>query len=92
MKFCIEDRVNPLSDCELRENRDRENYTLRKGLNEVLSVFPTFFIRFGKKKFGTSDVHKNLSIVIFVKIRAGKAVLFVRESIQLHLYAYRNTE
>ena len=43
MKFCIEDRVIPLSDCEFRENRGRENYTLLKGLNEVLPEFSHIF-------------------------------------------------
>ena len=85
MKFCVGGRVIPPSDCEFRENRRRENYALVKALNEVLPVFPTFFIKSEKKKIGTSDVHKNLSTVIFVKILAGKAVLFVRASVQLHL-------
>jgi hypothetical protein len=58
---------------------------------EFLPVFSTYFIKPERKKIGTTDVHKNLSIVIFVKLCAGKAVLFVWALIKLHLHVYRKT-
>jgi len=66
--------LRPFSDYEFRENQHTETHTLLRHVDEFLS---TFIALFGCDSVQEICTHCGKDFVTFVKIGAGKAVLFL---------------